>query len=85
MTEALTETGLVIIRRADDRSKHKPTPTQLRVLELYSHGIAREEIATRLDMSVNTVRTHTQQAAVRMGTHSIAHAVSTCLRKGWIV
>src|SRR5690606_9456741 len=43
------------------------TPAEWRVLELVREGLSNGEIATRLDVSVNTVRTHVSRILAKTG------------------
>ena len=45
-------------------------------------GLTRMEIAQRLHLSVNTVRTHTQSIIAKLGAHSTLESVALALRKG---
>jgi len=50
------------------------------VLDCMVEGLPRTEIAERLHMSGNTVRTHTQNLIGKLGTHSSLEAVTLALR-----
>lgn len=52
------------------------------VLSLMMAGLDRGEIARRLFLSANTVRTHTQNLMAKLGVHSSIEAVSLALRAG---
>ena len=45
-------------------------------------GLDRPEIARRLVVSLNTVRTHTRNTLAKLGVHSSLEAVSVALRAG---
>jgi DNA-binding NarL/FixJ family response regulator len=57
---------------------------EIEVLQLLADGCATNEIATRLHVSVNTVRNHVQSVLNRLGAHSKLEAVSIGLREGVI-
>lgn len=52
------------------------------VLGLLVTGLDRREIAARLTISLNTVRTHVKNILARLGVHSSLEAVSLALRAG---
>lgn len=52
------------------------------VLELMVTGLDRRQIAERLTISLNTVRTHVKNILARLGVHSSLEAVSLALRAG---
>jgi DNA-binding NarL/FixJ family response regulator len=52
------------------------------VLELMVAGLDRREIADRLTISLNTVRTHVKNILARLGVHSSLEAVSLALHAG---
>ncbi|MFG2044900.1 response regulator [Dactylosporangium sp. NPDC048998] len=52
------------------------------VLQCMVDGLTRAEIAARLGVSVNTVRTHAQNLIAKLGTHSTLETVSLALRNG---
>src|SRR5690606_38083516 len=56
-------------RRGPGRPPHPDvlTPAEWRVLELVREGLSNGEIATRLDVSVNTVRTHVSRILAKTG------------------
>jgi DNA-binding NarL/FixJ family response regulator len=58
------------------------TAREREVLQCMVDGLARAEIAERLHVSVNTVRTHTQNLIAKLGAHSALESVSLALRNG---
>lgn len=56
------------------------TPREREVLGCLVEGLARAEIAERLGLSGNTVRTHTQNLIGKLGVHSSLEAVAVALR-----
>ena len=55
---------------------------ELEVMELMVSGLNRREIAERLVISLNTVRTHVKNILTRLGVHTSLEAVSVALRAG---
>jgi DNA-binding NarL/FixJ family response regulator len=58
------------------------TRREREVLECLSAGMNREEIAERLFLSTNTVRTHVQNLMAKLGVHSSVAAVAVAHRLG---
>jgi DNA-binding NarL/FixJ family response regulator len=60
------------------------TSRQIEVLRLVAEGVPGREIATRLNMSPLTVRTHVQNILTRLGVHTKPEAVALAMRHGKI-
>lgn len=58
------------------------TARERQVLQCMVDGLTRAEIAERLHLSVNTVRTHTQNLIAKLGAHSTLESVALALRNG---
>jgi DNA-binding NarL/FixJ family response regulator len=58
------------------------TDRERQVLQCMMDGLSRPEIAIRLGLSANTVRTHTQNLIAKLGVHSTLEAVGLALRHG---
>lgn len=58
------------------------TAREREVLECMAIGLSRAEIAARLGVSGNTVRTHTQNLIGKLGVHTSLEAVTLVLRAG---
>lgn len=58
------------------------TPREREVLQGMVDGYERAEIAARLGLSANTVRTHTQNLLAKIGAHSALEAVTIAMRSG---
>jgi DNA-binding NarL/FixJ family response regulator len=54
------------------------------ILDFTAQGLSRMEIAVRLRVSVNTVRTHSQHMLSKLGVHTTLEAVTLALREGAI-
>ncbi len=59
------------------------TSRERQVLACMLAGLSRAEIAQRLVLSINTVRTHTRNVFDKLKVHSTLEAVSTALRAGF--
>lgn len=59
-----------------DRLLSSLTPREREVLACLADGATRNEVAKRLRMSANTVRTHTQNLMSKLGVHSTLEAVA---------
>ena len=62
------------------KSAEKLTPREREVLGLLADGLAHEEIAQRLGIGSETVRTHVRKASSRLGASTRTQAVPTPLR-----
>ncbi|MEW2358128.1 response regulator transcription factor [Spirillospora sp. NPDC029432] len=58
------------------------TPREREVLQCMVDGLNRAEIADRLGLSANTVRTHTQNLLAKLGMHSALEAITLAMRAG---
>jgi len=58
------------------------TARESEVLQCMVDGLSRPEIAARLGLSTNTVRTHTQNLIAKLGVHSTLESVALALRQG---
>ena len=68
--------------RAADRLLASLTPRERQVLAAMSRGASRPEIADELAISVDTVRTHTQNVLTKLNVHSSLAAVRLARRAG---
>jgi DNA-binding NarL/FixJ family response regulator len=59
------------------------TPREREVLDGLINGLSRAEIGIKLNVSSNTVRTHTQNLISKLGVHSALEAVTLALRSGY--
>ena len=62
-----------------------PTRREIQVLQLVSDGLMNKEIANRLCLSEQTVKTHIRHLLGKLDARSRAHAVAVGLRQGLIV
>ena len=60
------------------------TPREADVLRLLAEGLSHDEIAARLNIGTETVRTHVRKATERLGASTRTQAVATALRLGLI-
>lgn len=60
------------------------TRRELEVLAHASNGLSNQEIAERLFISTETVRSHVAHARAKLGCHSRGHAACEALRRGLI-
>jgi DNA-binding NarL/FixJ family response regulator len=58
------------------------TPREREVIQCMVDGLSRPEIAERLGLSANTVRTHTQNLLGKVGAHSALEAITMAMRYG---
>jgi DNA-binding NarL/FixJ family response regulator len=60
------------------------TRRQRQILQLYADGNSTSDVATRLGVTLETVRTHTKAILARLDAHDRAHAVAIGLRASLI-
>ncbi|MCP2335057.1 response regulator [Actinomadura rupiterrae] len=65
-----------------DRLLADLTPREREVLQCMVDGLNRAEIADRLGLSANTVRTHTQNLLAKLDMHSALEAITLAMRAG---
>ncbi len=63
-------------RREDDELLDALTPREREVLSCLAEGAGRREVAERLHLSANTVRTHLQNLMAKLGVHTTLEAVA---------
>jgi LuxR family quorum sensing-dependent transcriptional regulator len=63
------------------RSQPRVTPRELAVLRLVSLGMASNDIAKRLGIGEETVRSHLKKAQVKLGARNRAHAAAEAIRR----
>jgi PAS domain S-box-containing protein len=68
----------------DERGGHPLTPREREVLTLIARGLTSEQIAERLVVSGETVRTHARNALAALSARTRAHAVAIALQRGLI-
>jgi DNA-binding NarL/FixJ family response regulator len=72
-------------RGADESFLARLTTRERQILEHTARGLSRREIAARLHVSVNTVRTHSQHMLSKLGVHTTLEAVTLALREQALV
>jgi DNA-binding NarL/FixJ family response regulator len=60
------------------------SPREREVLDLLAQGLTGEDVAARLSLSPETVRTHVRNAMDKLEAHTRVHAVAIALRQGEI-
>lgn len=65
-------------------SRASLTKRQREILQLLANGLSTDEVATRLALSAETVRTHMKALLARLEARDRAHAVAIALRTGQI-
>lgn len=84
-----TAVGSVLSLLLDERdhraaSRNHPlatlTPREREVLSYLAEGIGRREVAVRMDLSANTVRSHLQNLMAKLGVHTTLEAVALARR-----
>ena len=54
------------------------------IMELLSHGLTGEQVAQRLVLSIQTVKTHIRNAMLKLEACTRVHAIAIALRRGYI-
>jgi DNA-binding NarL/FixJ family response regulator len=72
------------LHRRYDKPAHELTRREAEILELIAEGLTNGAIATRLFISVNTVRNHVQNILAKLDAHSKLEALSIAIRDGLI-
>ena len=67
-----------------DKPADDLTAREREILQLIAEGLTNSAIATRLFISVNTVRNHVQSILAKLGAHSKLEALSMAIRDGVI-
>ena len=67
--------------RNDDMPPARLTLRERQVLDCLASGAGRSEAAARLNISVNTVRTHMQNIMTKLGAHSTLEATAMVRRR----
>ncbi|QIG44068.1 response regulator transcription factor [Nocardioides anomalus] len=70
------------LNRRRDPSRAELTERELEVLALLAEGLTNSEIASRLVVSVHTVRNHVANLSAKLGAHSKLEALSIAIRQG---
>ena len=71
-------------RQAPDVAEEPLTPREVQVLELLAEGLPNKAIATRLDISDQTVKFHVSSIAGKLGAKNRTDAVRLAVRRGLI-
>ena len=64
------------------RARELLSARELEILELMSEGLSNRQIANRLWVSVETVKSHLSAVYAKLGAESRAHAVAIAFRHG---
>jgi NarL family two-component system response regulator LiaR len=73
------------LRANDDDIAHRfdrLTPRELQILQLLADGKSPDDLATELEVSRNTLRTHIQNILMKLGVHSMLDAIVAAIRHG---
>jgi DNA-binding NarL/FixJ family response regulator len=60
------------------------TPRELEILGLVANGLRNREIATRLDVTLQTVKNHLSTVLHKLGVRNRTRAVTYAVRQGWL-
>jgi DNA-binding NarL/FixJ family response regulator len=82
--DAAAEAEKFVDPRASKNGRTRITRRQREILQLYADGLSTVSVAKRLELSTETVRTHTKAVLARLGARDRAHAVAIGLRNSLI-
>ena len=91
LTSGVARTVLDLLRRIGLDETDDPSPgddrlelsdRERQVLRCLMDGMAYKQVAERLDISIDTVRSHIRRIYRKLQVHSVAQAVSRALREG---
>jgi DNA-binding NarL/FixJ family response regulator len=80
--ETVVDAALEDRTTTEGERRHGLTPRELEVLQLICDGLSNKEIATRLDLSANTVSVHRTNIMNTLGVHKAAELVVYAMRHG---
>jgi DNA-binding NarL/FixJ family response regulator len=80
--ETVVDAALEDRTTTEGQRRHGLTPRELEVLQLICDGMSNKEIATRLDLSANTVSVHRTNIMNTLGVHKAAELVVYAMRHG---
>jgi DNA-binding NarL/FixJ family response regulator len=72
------------LRRQDNAGVNELTEREREVLAFLAEGLSNAEIASRMVVSVHTVRNHVANLSAKLGAHSKLEALAIAVRKGLI-
>ncbi len=64
--------------------KQRPTPTQLRLLQMMVDGMTQKEIAFVLGKNVATTKLHFSHLRERLGVGTLYQAIAIATKRGWV-
>lgn len=82
--ETVVDAALEDRTTTEGQRRHGLTPRELEVLQLICDGMSNKEIATRLDLSANTVSVHRTNIMNTLGVHKAAELVVYAMRHGLV-
>ncbi len=85
MTSLLGTSRLLNVQPRRDHGKMELTAAEQRVTALLAQGLSNKEIAARLCVSPNTVRTHVSHVLAKLGVRNRAQVVLVMVQRDLIV
>lgn len=82
--ETVVDAALADRTTSEGERRHGLTARELEVLQLICDGMSNKEIATRLDLSANTVSVHRTNIMNTLGVHKAAELVVYAMRNGLV-
>jgi DNA-binding NarL/FixJ family response regulator len=85
LTPGVARSVLDLVRAPESRAPAPDLSTRERqVLDALVRGLAYKQVASELEVSIDTVRTHVRGLYRKLQVHSATEAVSKALREGWV-
>jgi DNA-binding NarL/FixJ family response regulator len=72
----------VLTRLSERASRRSPTPREIQVIELITHGLRNKEIAAALGISEETVQVHVKNLLAKLGVNDRTAAIKVALQRG---
>ena len=60
------------------------TPRETEILKMYARGMTHPEIAGKLWLATETVKSHTKHIRAKLGAKTTAHAIAIAMSREWI-
>lgn len=84
LSPEVSQAVIEAFQNQDDIYRDPLTPRERQVLQLIAEGNSSKEIASLLNISINTAETHRSRIMEKLGVHEIAGLVRYAIRRGLI-
>jgi DNA-binding NarL/FixJ family response regulator len=73
-----------LLSRRATQTQRMLSPREREIMDLLAQGLTGEQVAERLYLSPQTIKTHIRNAMNKLEAHTRVHAIAIALRKGFI-